>query len=112
MALLLGTRLFNLNRNSAMLIRASSSICGAAAVITREPVLRAQPAQVTVAVATVGIFGSLAIFMYLLLYQLNLHWHFLAASQLTHGIYTGSTHARGRQGRRRQHCGELARWSA
>ena len=79
MAMLLGTRLFNLNRNTAMLIGAGSSICGAAAVVTTEPVLRAQLAQVTVAVATVVVFGSLAIFLYTLLYHINLHWHFLAA---------------------------------
>ncbi|WP_424248402.1 YeiH family protein [Collimonas pratensis] len=91
MALLLGTRLFKLDRNTAMLIGAGSSICGAAAVMATEPVLRAQPAQVTVAVATVVVFGSLAIFLYPLLYQLNLHWQFLAASPLAYGIFTGST---------------------
>jgi len=91
MALLLGTRLFKLDRNTAMLIGAGSSICGAAAVMATEPVLRAQPAQVTVAVATVVVFGSLAIILYPLLYQLNLHWQFLASSPLAYGIYTGST---------------------
>lgn len=91
MALLLGTRVFKLDRDTAMLIGAGSSICGAAAVMATEPVLRAQPAQVTVAVATVVVFGSLAIFLYPLLYQLNLHWPFLAASPLAYGIYTGST---------------------
>ncbi|SFB15182.1 conserved hypothetical integral membrane protein [Collimonas sp. OK607] len=90
-AVLLGTRVFKLDRETAMLIGAGSSICGAAAVMATEPVLRAQPAQVTVAVATVVVFGSLAIFLYPLLYQLNLHWHFLAASPLAFGIYTGST---------------------
>nr|WP_246542095.1 YeiH family protein [Collimonas antrihumi] len=90
-ALLVGTRVFKLDRETAMLIGAGSSICGAAAVMATEPVLRAQPAQVTVAVATVVVFGSLAIFLYPLLYHLNLHWHFLAASPLAFGIYTGST---------------------
>lgn len=91
MALLLGTRLFKLDSHTAMLIGAGSSICGAAAVMATEPVLRAPPAQVTVAVATVVVFGSLAIFLYPLLYQLNLHWQFLSASPLAYGIYTGST---------------------
>lgn len=91
MALLLGTRVFKLDRETAMLIGAGSSICGAAAVMATEPVLRAKPAQVTVAVATVVVFGSLAIFLYPLLYQLNLHWQFLAASPQAYGIFTGST---------------------
>jgi len=90
-ALLLGTRVFKLDRETAMLIGAGSSICGAAAVMATEPVLRARPAQVTVAVATVVVFGSLAIFLYPLLYQLNLHWQFLASSPQAYGIYTGST---------------------
>lgn len=91
MALLLGTRVFKLDRETAMLIGAGSSICGAAAVMATEPVLRARPAQVTVAVATVVVFGSLAIFLYPLLYQLNQHWQFLAASPQAYGIFTGST---------------------
>jgi uncharacterized integral membrane protein (TIGR00698 family) len=91
LALLLGTRVFKMDRNTALLIGAGSSICGAAAVMATEPVVRARPAQVTVAVATVVVFGSLAIFLYPLLYRLNLHFHFLADSPLAFGIYTGST---------------------
>ena len=40
-----GTRLFGLDRGSALLIGAGSAICGAAAVMAAEPVLRARAEQ-------------------------------------------------------------------
>jgi uncharacterized integral membrane protein (TIGR00698 family) len=46
---------------------------------------------VTVAVATVVIFGTLAIFVYPWLYQLNAQHHWLSFTQLSFGIYAGST---------------------
>jgi uncharacterized integral membrane protein (TIGR00698 family) len=48
-----GTRLFGLNRRTAMLIGAGSSICGAAAVMATEPVVRGRAEEVSIAVATV-----------------------------------------------------------
>jgi uncharacterized integral membrane protein (TIGR00698 family) len=59
----IGTRWFGLDRRTVMLIGAGSSICGAAAVMATEPVVRGRPDQVTVAVSTVVVFGTLAIFV-------------------------------------------------
>jgi len=87
----LGTRLFNLDRTTAMLIGAGSSICGAAAVMAAEPVVRASADKVTVAVATVVVFGTFAIFLYPALYHLNAQWHLLSVSATAYGIFTGST---------------------
>ena len=84
-AVQLGTRVFRLDRQTAMLIGAGSAICGAAAVMATEPVVRGQAHKVTVAVATVVVFGTLAMFIYPLLYgQLGL-------SQHAFGIFAGST---------------------
>jgi uncharacterized integral membrane protein (TIGR00698 family) len=58
LACLIGTRWLGLDRKTAMLIGAGSSICGAAAVMASEPVIRARPDQVVVAVATVVVFGG------------------------------------------------------
>jgi uncharacterized integral membrane protein (TIGR00698 family) len=91
LAVILGTRLFGLDRASAMLIGAGSAICGAAAVMATEPVLRAKTEQVTVAISTVVVFGTLAIFLYPALYALNLHWHWLPPGSQAFGIYAGST---------------------
>lgn len=91
LAQILGTRLFGLDRATAMLIGAGNAICGAAAVMATEPLLRAKSEQVTVAISTVVVFGTLAIFVYPALYALNLHWHLLPAGSRTFGIYAGST---------------------
>ena len=86
-----GTRLFGLNRRTAMLIGAGSSICGAAAVMATEPVVRGRAEEVSIAVATVVAFGTLAIFIYPALYQLNERTHWLTLTPFAYGIFTGST---------------------
>src|SRR3546814_3631409 len=68
LAVLLGTRVFKLDRETAMLIGAGSAICGAAAVMATEPVVRAQAHKVSVAVATVVVFGTTGMFLYPWLY--------------------------------------------
>ncbi|WP_075181258.1 YeiH family putative sulfate export transporter [Pantoea sp. 1.19] len=86
----LGKHLFGLDRQTRWLIGAGSSICGAAAVLATEPVVKADAAKVAVAVATVVIFGTLAIFLYPLLWPLAQQL-FPAVTQTQFGVYTGST---------------------
>ena len=85
LAVFLGVRVFALDRKTSMLIGAGSAICGAAAVMAAEPVVRGQAHQVSVAVATVVVFGTLGMFVYPLLYP----W--LGFSEHAFGIYAGST---------------------
>jgi len=86
-----GPRAFGLPREAALLIGAGSAICGAAAVMAAGPVLRARAEQVAVAVATVVVFGTLAMFAYPLLYRLGAPHLPALASPLHFGIFTGST---------------------
>jgi uncharacterized integral membrane protein (TIGR00698 family) len=86
-----GTRLFGLNRRTAMLIGAGSSICGAAAVMATEPVVRGRAEEVCIAVSTVVAFGTLAIFIYPAFYHLNDRLHWLSITPFAYGIFTGST---------------------
>ncbi|MBP0600377.1 YeiH family putative sulfate export transporter [Herbaspirillum sp. LeCh32-8] len=90
LAWLVGVKVLKLERDAALLIGAGSSICGAAAVMATEPVLRARSEQVTVAISTVVIFGSLAIFLYPLLFTLQAEpaWGMRLPN---FGIYIGST---------------------
>lgn len=86
----LGRRVLHLDRETVWLIGAGSSICGAAAIMATEPVIKAEPQKVAVAVATVVLFGTLGIFLYPLL------WHetgklFPALTATQWGIFTGST---------------------
>jgi uncharacterized integral membrane protein (TIGR00698 family) len=89
LAWVLGTRVFGLDRETAILVGAGSAICGAAAVMATAPVVRGRPEQVAVAVATVVGFGSVAIFLYPMLY------HAFAASRplsaTAYGLWAGST---------------------
>jgi len=87
LACVIGQKVFGLDKQTSWLIGAGSSICGAAAVLATEPVVKAEASKVTVAVATVVIFGTLAIFLYPAMYPLVAHWF----SPETYGIYIGST---------------------
>ena len=80
-----GRRLFGLDRHTSLLTAAGSAICGAAAVLAVERILRADPAKVAIAVATVVLFGTLDIFLYPALYP------YLGLDQAAFGLYTGAT---------------------
>lgn len=81
----LGTKLFKLDRQTAILIGAGSAICGAAAIIATEPVIRAQSHKVTIAIATVVIFGTLSMLLYPLLYP------YLELTEHSYGVFAGAT---------------------
>jgi len=89
LACTLGPRLFGLDRTTSILIGAGSSICGAAAVLATEPVVRGRPEQVAVAIATVVGFGSVAIFLYPALFHVVASVHPLGDAQ--YGLWAGST---------------------
>jgi uncharacterized integral membrane protein (TIGR00698 family) len=91
LAYVLGTRVFGLDRATALLIGAGSAVCGAAAVMAAEPIVRARAEQVTVAVSCVVVFGTFAIFLYPMLYNLNTHWQLIPAGARAFGVYAGST---------------------
>jgi len=86
-----GRRLFGLERDTAILIGAGSAICGAAAVMATEPLLKAKSEQLAVAVATVVVFGTLAMFLYPALYQWNLQAGWVTLPPQGYGVYVGST---------------------
>jgi uncharacterized integral membrane protein (TIGR00698 family) len=86
----MGTRLFGLDRETALLIGAGSAICGAAAVMATEPVVRGRAEQVTVAVSTVVVFGTAATFLYPAVYHF-INAHLMAMSPTSYGIFAGST---------------------
>ncbi len=90
LALWLGRRL-DIDRDTAVLVGAGSAICGAAAVLAAQPVLKAKEADVGVAVATVVVFGTLAMFVYPLLAALLLPSVADADACFGWGIYTGAS---------------------
>lgn len=86
---LLGTRWLKMDRTTTLLIGSGASICGAAAVIATEPVVKAEAHKVTIAVATVVVFGTLSMLLYPLLYQMG--WLAGLIDAQHYGIYIGST---------------------
>ena len=89
LALFVGIKLLKLDCETVLLIGAGSSICGAAAVMASAPVVRARAEQVAVAVSTIVVFGTLAIFVYPALFRT--HCALFGASPAQFGVYAGST---------------------
>jgi uncharacterized integral membrane protein (TIGR00698 family) len=81
----LGTRLFGLDADTALLVSAGSGICGAAAVLATDRVIESESHKVSIAVATVVVFGTIGMFLYPFLYP---HTGF---TERQFGVYTGAT---------------------
>lgn len=82
-----GMRWFKLDRDTALLNSAGSAVCGAAAVVAVESVLRAEPYKAAVAIGTVVCFGTLGMVVIPTLH--GSHWFELPPQAW--GIFVGST---------------------
>lgn len=80
-------RLLKMDRDTALLTSTGSAICGAAAVLGAEPVVRCEAHKTAVAVSTVVIFGTLSMFLYPIIYRTGL----LDLTTQQWAIYTGGT---------------------
>lgn len=80
-------QLLKMDRDISLLTSTGSAICGAAAVLGAEPIVRSEPHKTTVAVSTVVIFGTLSMFLYPVLYRSGVFD--LTPEQM--GLYTGAT---------------------
>lgn len=85
LGLWIGRRWLGLDRDTALLTACGSAICGAAAVLATERVLRSEPGKVAIAVASVVLFGTLNIFLYPILYP------HLGLAEHAFGVYAGAT---------------------
>ena len=80
-------RLLRMDSQTALLTSVGSSICGAAAVLGAEPVVKGEAYKSAVAVSTVVLFGTLAMFLYPAAYRADMYD--MDAREV--GIYTGAT---------------------
>ena len=80
-------KLLKMDNDLALLTATGSAICGAAAVLGAQPVVKSEPHKTAVAVSTVVIFGTLSMFIYPILYRAGVFD--LTPEQM--GLYTGST---------------------
>ena len=81
-------RLMRIDRDTALMTSTGSAICGAAAVLGAEPVVRCEGYKTAIAVSTVVIFGTLSMFLYPIMYRTGL---LEGLSDTGVAIYTGST---------------------
>ena len=89
--LLLGvwlSRLLKIDRDTALLTSTGSAICGAAAVLGAEPVVRCEGHKTAIAVSTVVVFGTISMFLYPVMYRSGL---LDGLGDMGVAIYTGST---------------------
>lgn len=82
-----GRKLLKLDRDLSLLISAGSAICGAAAVLAVEDILKSEPYKAAVAIATVVLFGTTCMFLYPALQQMGV----FQFTPKQYGIFTGAS---------------------
>lgn len=81
-------RLLKTDSQTSLMTATGSAICGAAAVLGAEPVVKCAPHKTAVAVSTVVIFGTLSMFLYPIMYRSGL---LDGLSDKQTAVYVGST---------------------
>lgn len=81
-------KLMKLDKDTALMTSTGSAICGAAAVLGAEPVVKCEGHKTAIAVSTVVIFGTVSMFLYPIMYRSGM---LDGLSNLGVAIYTGST---------------------
>ena len=87
LGILLGKWL-KMDKDLALLTSTGSAICGAAAVLGAEPVVRCEGHKTAIAVSTVVIFGTISMFLYPIMYRSGL---LDGLNNTAVAIYTGGT---------------------
>ncbi len=83
----IGVKFLKMDKDLVTLTSIGSAVCGAAAVLATEPVIKAKPYKSAVAVSTVVLFGTVSMFLYPIIYRLGL----TPFDAQTFGIYLGGT---------------------
>ena len=88
-----GFKFFGMEKDTSMLISSGAAVCGAAAVLATEPVLKAEEHKTAIAVSMVVLFGTISMFLYPVLYSAIIEpaTGFLHMSAKEFGIYVGGT---------------------
>ncbi len=81
-------RLLRMDKDTALMTATGSAICGAAAVLGAEPVVKCESHKTAIAVSTVVIFGTISMFLYPIMYRTGM---LDALGDTGTAIYTGST---------------------
>lgn len=82
-----GIKYFKMDKDLAFLTASGSAVCGAAAVLATEPVTKSESHKSAIAVSTVVLFGTIAMFIYPVLFKMGI----FDMDAKTMGIFTGGT---------------------
>ena len=77
-----------MDKDTSLMTATGSAICGAAAVLGAEPVVKCESHKTAIAVSTVVIFGTISMFLYPIMYRIGM---LDGLSNMEVAIYTGST---------------------
>jgi len=83
----IGIKVLKLDRDTALLVASGSAVCGAAAVLATEEVLKSEAHKTAIAVGTVVLFGTISMFLYPLLFKAEI----LGMDFTQFGLYVGSS---------------------
>ena len=88
-----GMKIFKMDRDTSILTASGASVCGAAAVLATEPVLKAEDYKTAIAVSMVVLFGTTSMFLYPVMYEgfIKDAVGFLHMTPRVFGIYVGGT---------------------
>lgn len=83
----IGMKLLKLDRDVSLLVSTGSAICGAAAVLAVEGIIKSEAYKAALAIATVVLFGTLSMFLYPILQQSG----FLGLNDHDYGLFAGGS---------------------
>lgn len=84
---IVGIKLLKLDIHTSILIASGSAVCGAAAVLATEDVLKSEPHKTAIAISTVVLFGTISLFLFPILYKSGI----LQMDFTQYGLYVGSS---------------------
>lgn len=88
-----GYKVFGMEKDTSILTASGAAVCGAAAVLATEPVLKSEEYKTAIAVSMVVLFGTISMFLYPVLYTTIFEnaTGFLHMTAREFGIYVGGT---------------------
>jgi uncharacterized integral membrane protein (TIGR00698 family) len=87
LGVVVGIKLLKLDRDTSILIASGSAVCGAAAVLATEDVLKSEPHKTAIAISTVVLFGTISLFLFPILFKSGI----LQMDYTQYGLYVGSS---------------------
>ena len=87
LGIFIGIKVLKLDKHTAILVASGSAVCGAAAVLATEDVLKSEPHKTAIAVGTVVLFGTISMFLFPILFKSGV----LDMSFNQYGLYVGSS---------------------